>query len=112
LNSRAVFFLKSKGFLLFIIFVVFILILTFFFGNRGILEIIKARKQIQVLAANISVLESEKSLLLEQIDELKMNPLALEKTAREKLWLMKKNEKVIVIVRDKPGKKKTLQRNL
>jgi cell division protein FtsB len=37
---------------------------------------------------------------------LKENPLALEKKAREDLWLMKKNEKVVVIVRDQNKRKK------
>jgi hypothetical protein len=32
--------------------------------------------------------------------------MALEKKAREKLWLMKKNEKVVVIVKDKDKNKK------
>jgi hypothetical protein len=35
---------------------------------------------------------------------LRATPLALEKKAREELWLMKKNEKVVVLV---PAKKET-----
>jgi cell division protein FtsB len=78
----------------------FILILAFFFGEGGIIEIIKARTRIEELRRDIAKLEMERDTLLKEIEELKKNPLALEKKAREKLWLMKKNEKVVVIVKD------------
>ena len=80
---------------------IFILILTFFFGDSGIIEIIRTQKKIEGLQETIKQLEVEKDRLMKEIRELKRNPLALEKKAREKLWLMKKNEKVVVIVKDK-----------
>ena len=100
-------FLKSKGFILLIALVAFIVILTFFFGDSGIVQIIKTRNNIDELKDNIVRLEKEREKLKEEIEELKGNPLALEKKAREDLWLMKKNEKVVVIVRDQNKKKKT-----
>jgi cell division protein FtsB len=86
---------------------IFILILAFFFGEGGIIEIISARSKIEELRKNISELEKQRDTLIKEIEELKKNPMALEKTAREKLWLMKKNEKVVVIVKnnDKNSKK-------
>lgn len=99
-------FLKSKGFMLLIALVAFIVALTFFFGDSGIVEIIKTRNNIEGLKDNIVRLEKEREKLMEEIEELKENPLALEKKAREKLWLMKKNEKVVVIVKDQNKKKK------
>ena len=90
---------RSKGFLLLLTLFMFILILAFFFGEGGIIEIIKARTRIEVLRRDIAKLEEERDALLKEIEELKKNPLALEKKAREKLWLMKKNEKVVVIVK-------------
>lgn len=102
-NDKGNFF-KSRGFLLLIALVTFIVILTFFFGDSGIIEIVKARNKIEELKENIAHLEQQKQKLMEEIDELKRNPLALEKKAREDLWLMKKNEKVVVIVRDKDKK--------
>ena len=97
-------FFKSRGFLLLIALIAFILLLTFFFGDSGILEIIKVRKQIAQLTETVNRLQKEKEKLTAEIEELKNNPLALEKKAREELWLMKKNEKVVVIVRDKNNK--------
>lgn len=98
-------FFKSKGFLMLIALFIFILVMSFFFGDSGIIEIIKAQDRIKDLRASIIVLEKEKEKLTEEIAELKGNPLALERKAREKLWLMKKNEKVIVIVRNKNKKR-------
>lgn len=84
-----------------IIFFLFILLLTFFFGDRGIIEIIRTKKEIRALQESIVELEAQKRLLSSDIQQLRDNPLALEREAREKLWLMKKNEKVIVIVNNK-----------
>jgi len=96
--------MKSRGFVMLLILFTFILIMTFFFGDGGILEIIKTRSQIDDLKKNITELEKQKELLIKDIKELETNPMALEKKAREKLWLMKKNEKVVVIVKDKNAK--------
>jgi cell division protein FtsB len=104
--------LKSRGFLLLIALVAFVLILTFFFGDSGIIEIIKARVKIEELKKSIAQLEKEKEKLFKEIEELKKNPLALEKKAREELWLMKKNEKVVVIVRNKKKKNEEVKRKL
>jgi len=93
--------LQSRGLVMLLIFFLFILILAFIFGDRGIVEIIKTQKQIKTLQRTIKDLELEKQKLTKEIELLKENPLALEKKARENLWLMKKNEKVIVLVKDK-----------
>ncbi len=81
-------------------FFLLILIMAFVFGDRGLLEIIKTQKQITALKQTIKELETEKSRLSKEIEMLRENPLALELKAREKLWLMKKNEKVVVIVKE------------
>jgi cell division protein FtsB len=86
---------------LLLIFFLLILIIAFIFGDRGLLEIIKTQRQIKLLQQTIKELESEKLKLSKEINLLRENPLALEKKAREKLWLMKKNEKVIVLVKGK-----------
>lgn len=91
-------FWQSKGVMLLLIFFIFILILTFFFGDRGILDVVRARRTIERLKGEIEALEREKAALSEEVRQLQENPLSLEKQAREKLWLMKPNEKVVVIV--------------
>jgi cell division protein FtsB len=93
--------LQSRGLALLLFFFLFILVLAFVFGDRGIVEIVKTQKQIKDLQLTISGLEAEKLRLTREIELLRKNPLALEKKARENLWLMKKNEKVVVLVKDK-----------
>lgn len=92
---------QSRGLALLLVFFLLILIMAFIFGDRGLLEIIKTQKQIKALQQTIKELESEKLRLTKEIDMLRESPLALEEKAREKLWLMKKNEKVVVLVKDK-----------
>jgi len=101
LNKRENTLFQSRGMALLLAFFLIILIMAFIFGDRGLLEIIKTQKQITVLQQTIKNLESEKLKLSKEIEKLRENPLALEKKAREKLWLMKKNEKVIVLVKGK-----------
>ena len=101
MNKKENSFIQSRGMALLLVFFLLILIMAFIFGDRGLLEIIKTQKQIKILQQTIKELESEKIKLIKEIDLLRENPLALEKEAREKLWLMKKNEKVIVLVKEK-----------
>ena len=99
-------FLKSRGLVILVLIMMFILVLTFFFGDSGIVEILRSQEKIVELKSDIELLEKKKSLLTREIEDLEKNPLALEKKAREKLWLMKKNEKVIVLMKDKKDEKK------
>lgn len=101
MNKKENPFFQSRGMALVLAFFLLILIMAFVFGDRGLLEIIKTQKQISALKRTIKELEAEKSKLSREIEMLRENPLALEQKAREKLWLMKKNEKVIVLVKDK-----------
>lgn len=93
--------IQSRGLTLLLIFFLLILILAFVFGDRGIVEIVKTQNQIKALQQTIKNLELEKQKLSKEIELLKENPMALEKKARENLWLMKKNEKVVVLIKDK-----------
>ena len=93
--------LPSRGLALLLFFFLFILVLAFVFGDRGIVEIVKTQRQIKELRLTIRGLEAEKRRLTREIAGLRENPLAVEKKARENLWLMKKNEKVVVLVKDK-----------
>jgi len=110
LNKEEFSFIKSRGFLMILVIFVFIVIMAFFFGDSGIVEIVKTQDKIEKMRQRIADLELEKQRLTSEIEELKDNPLALERKAREKLWLMKKNEKVIVIV-DKKDQDKNKKKN-
>jgi len=64
-----------------------------------LLEIRRAQRRHDVLLQEIKDLEMEKARLEREIEELLRKPEAVDKEAREKLWLMKPDE--IVIIKEK-----------
>lgn len=68
-----------------------------FFGKKGLLEMYRAQREIRSLLEEKDRLDSEKKKLEKEIEELEQNPEAVEKKAREKLWLMKDDELVVII---------------
>jgi cell division protein FtsB len=79
-----------------LVFLFLVLLLTSFFGKKGLIEIYRAQKDQKALFQGVERLEKKKRKLEREIEELKTNPKALEKKAREKLWLQKPDEIVIV----------------
>ena len=73
-----------------------VLLLASFFGKKGLIEIYRAQKEHKTLLQEIVRHEIEKGRLAKEIEELKQNPKAVEKKAREKLWLVKPDEVVII----------------
>lgn len=73
-----------------------VLLLASFFGKKGLIEIYRAQKEHKTLLHEIERLDTEKRRLEKEILELKQNPKAVEKKAREKLWLVKPDEVVII----------------
>lgn len=65
----------------------------------------KSRARVEELKKKVTQLENERDRLIKEISDLEKNPNTLERKAREKLWLMKKNEKVVVFVKDKDSGK-------
>lgn len=79
-----------------VVFLLFVLTLTSFFGKRGLIEIYRTRRKQDVLLQKIKKLEEKKVKLERDIEELQKNPKAIEKKAREKLGLVKEGEIVII----------------
>ncbi len=73
-----------------------VVLISSVFGKKGLLEIYRARKNYQSLLIEVRQLEEKKNRLLREIEELEKNPLAVDREAREKLWLLKPEEKVII----------------
>jgi len=78
------------------VFLLVVLLITSVFGKKGLMEIQRTRKSTEVRLQEFAALEQRKAELQKEIAELQRDPRAVEKEAREKLWLMKKNEVVIV----------------
>ena len=79
-----------------ILILLFVLILSTFFGKKGLLQIREARRLQQELQAEMARLKREKEKLEKEVDALRYDPLMVEEEARKKLWLMKPEEKVLV----------------
>lgn len=77
-------------------FLFFVLLVTSFFGQKGLIKIRQAQKKPKALLQEIKQLEEEKRRLEKEIEELERNPKAVEMEARKKLWLMKPDEIVII----------------
>lgn len=78
-------------------FFVLVMLVTSFFGKKGYMDIVRTRRSLRALEAEFKALEEKKGQLETEIRELTVNPRAVEEEAREKLWLMKPDEKVIVL---------------
>ena len=76
-----------------------VLIIVSLFGKKGLLETYQSQKKHRALLQEIGRLEKEKTKLERDIEELDKNPKAIEEKAREKLWLVKPGE--IVLVKEK-----------
>ena len=88
--------LRRKLLLAGVAFFFLVLIISTLFGRKGLIEIYRARKNYDALIEEIKKLEVRKSQLEREIEDLQKNPEAVEREAREKLWLMKPDEKVII----------------
>ncbi len=77
------------------------LLISSVFGKKGLLEIHRAKKNYKSLLQEVERLEQKKNRLCREIEELEKNPLAVDREAREKLWLLKPEEKVIVPKKEK-----------
>jgi cell division protein FtsB len=73
-----------------------VILISSLFGRKGLIEIYRAKNRYEALQQEIRALETRKSELLKEIEALQNDPRAVEKEAREKLWLVKPEEKVIV----------------
>lgn len=82
-------------------FLLFVLTIASFFGKRGLIEIYRTKRQQEVLLQKIERLEARKGKLERDIEELRTNPKAVEKKAREKLGLVKEGEIVIIDKKDR-----------
>ena len=78
-------------------FFVLVMLVTSFFGKKGYMDIVRTRRSLRALEAEFKTLEARRNELETEIRELTVNPRAVEEEARRKLWLMKPDEKVIVL---------------
>ena len=82
-------------------FTVLVVIIVFFAsGSRGTYQLYKFNKQKQDLESELKELESEKAKLEQMKTNIENDPEYIEKIAREKYKMKKKEEKVYEIVEE------------
>jgi cell division protein FtsB len=91
---------RRKVFLLGIACLFLVMVVTSVFGKKGVMDIHRARLKLADLDGQVLRLAREKSRLEAEIRELERNPKAVEKEARDKLWLIRPGEKVMVVPKD------------
>ncbi len=78
------------------VFLLVVLLITSLFGKKGLMETQRARKTYESRVEEKVKLENRRARLLKEIEELERDPRAVEREAREKLWLIKNDEVVVV----------------
>jgi len=70
-------------------------------GERGLLAMLRARREYEALAASVARQQAENARLREEARRLREDPAAIEEVARRELGLIRPGEKVFII-RDAP----------
>jgi cell division protein FtsB len=67
------------------------------FGDRGILNMLGERDKVETLRSELDTLRAENARLSGEIADLRSNPRAIERLAREELGLARPDETVFLI---------------
>ena len=73
------------------------------FGDRGILNLVARRRQVETLRAELGELRAENARLSSEIEALRSSPRAIERLAREELGLARPDETVFLIREEDPA---------
>jgi cell division protein FtsB len=74
------------------------------FGDRGILNLVGKRRQVEALRAELEGLRDENARLTAEIAALRTSPRAIERLAREQLGLARPDETVFLIREEEAGR--------
>jgi cell division protein FtsB len=89
---------REKKFFIFAIFAfLYILILTFLFERRGLLDVLNSRKELLNLKREVEILKKDKERLEWEVRILKDNPKSIEDTARRELGFIYPDEIVVIL---------------
>lgn len=75
----------------------FVFLISFFFSDRGIVELQQARVRVADLHSDIKRLEADNVRLRAEIDSVKKSSYTVERIAREDLGMSKKGEVVYML---------------
>jgi cell division protein FtsB len=87
-----------------LLFVALVIVVDGLVGDRGLLAMMRARREYDSAAASLSRQRAENARLREQAQRLREDPAAIEEIARGELGLIKPGERVFII-KDVPSTK-------
>jgi len=67
------------------------------FGDRGVLNLLEKRRQVDALRAEIEELRADNARLAVEISDLRTSPRPIERLAREQLGLARPDETLFLI---------------
>jgi cell division protein FtsB len=88
---------RRRGLHLLLLFVASIFVAHALVGDRGLLTLLRARRQHAELAATIARARAENARLRSEARRLRDDPSAIEEIARRELGLIKPGEKVFIV---------------
>ena len=95
--------LRRKAFVLGTVIALVALAVGSVFGDRGLLNLVEKRQQLDGLRQEIETLRAENVHLAGEIAALRGSPRAIERLAREELGLARPDETVFLIREEDPG---------
>jgi cell division protein FtsB len=87
-----------------VVFVASVFVVDGLVGDRGLLAMLRARREYDTAAAALASQRAENSRLREEARRLREDPSAIEEIARRELGLMKRGEKLFIIKDVPPAK--------
>jgi cell division protein FtsB len=80
-----------------VLFVAVLIVVNGLVGDRGLLAMLRARREYDELAAQIARQRAENGRLRDRAQRLRDDPAAIEEVARRELGLIKPGEKVFIL---------------
>jgi cell division protein FtsB len=87
-----------------LLFVAALIVVDGLVGERGLLAMLRARREYDVLSASIARQRADNARLRDEARRLREDPSAIEEVARRELGLIKPGEKVFIIKDLPPAK--------
>ncbi len=88
---------KRKFLILLIGSFLYILVLTFLFERRGLIDVLNSRKELSRIQKEVEVLREKKVRLEWEIKVLRENKMSIEEMARKDLGLVYPDEIIVII---------------
>ena len=87
-----------------LIFAASVIVVDGLVGDRGLLAMLRARREYDELSATITRQRTENARLRDEVRRLREDPRAIEEVARRELGLIRPGEKVFIIKDVSPSK--------